>query len=163
MFLTRLIKICTLAIAVSASAIAATAEEVLLIVDVKGDGSDLRSMTDADLQALPQVEFTTSTIWTTDPVTFAGPTLAAVLESVGAADGSLSMVAVNDYKVQMPRGVVAQDAPIIATRLNGEPFTIRNKGPLWLVFPFDSSTAYQTEEIYSYSIWQLTRIAVVPD
>ena len=163
MFLNRLIKICTLAIALSASALAAAAEEVLLVVDVKGDGSDLRSMTDADLQALPQVEFTTSTIWTTDPVTFAGPTLAAVLESVGAADGALSMVAVNDYKVQMPRGVVAQDAPIIATRLNGEPFTIRNKGPLWLVFPFDSSTAYQTEEVYSYSIWQLTRIAVVPD
>jgi hypothetical protein len=163
MFVTRLIKICTLAIALSAPAIAATAEEVLLVVDVKGDGSDLRSLTDADLLALPQVEFTTSTIWTTDPITFAGPTLAAVLESVGAADGALSMVAVNDYKVQMPREIVAQDAPIIANRMNGEPFTIRNKGPLWLVFPFDSSTAYQTEEIYSYSIWQLTRIAVVPD
>lgn len=164
MFVTRLFRICVLAIAMAGAALASAAsEEVLLVVDVKGDGSELRSLTDADLQALPQVEFTTSTIWTTDPITFAGPSLASVLEAVGAADGALSMVAVNDYKVQMPRSIVAQDAPIIATRMNGEPFTIRNKGPLWLVFPYDSSTAYQSEEIYSYSIWQLTRIAVVPD
>jgi hypothetical protein len=141
----------------------ATASEVLLRIDVTGDGSDIRSLTDADLAALPQVSFTTTTIWTTEPTTFSGPSLAAVLESVGAADGALSMVAVNDYKVEMPRDVVTQDVPIIANRLNGKPFNIREKGPLWVVFPYASDARYQTEEIYSYSIWQLTQIQVRPD
>jgi hypothetical protein len=70
---------------------------------------------------------------------------------------------VNDYKVEMPRDVVTQDVPIIANRLNGKPFNIREKGPLWVVFPYASDARYQTEEIYSYSIWQLTQIQVRPD
>jgi hypothetical protein len=139
------------------------AAEVLLSVDVKGDGSEIRTLTDEDLAALPQVSFTTSTIWTTDPVTFSGPSLASVLEAVGAQDGALSMVAVNDYKVEMPRSLVAEEVPVVANRINGEPFSIRDKGPLWVVFPYDSDARFQTEEIYSFSIWQLTQIQVVPD
>ena len=137
--------------------------EALLRIDVKGDGSDIREFTDEDLSALPQISFTTSTIWTADPVTFSGPSLAAVLEAADAPAGALSMVAVNDYKVELPRTLVAAEAPIIAHRLNGKPFGIRDKGPLWVVFPFDADARYQTEEIYSYSIWQLTQIQVVPD
>jgi hypothetical protein len=163
MFVSRFLKASGLAAMMSFATLASATAEVLLVVDVKGDGAELRSFTDADLLALPQTEFTTTTIWTTDPITFSGPTLATVLEAAGAADGAVSMVAVNDYKVEMPRSFATADAPIIANRINGEPFSIRNKGPLWVVFPFDSSTTYQTEEIYSYSIWQLTRIAIVPE
>lgn len=139
------------------------AAEVLLSVDVKGDGSEIRTLTDDQLSALPQVSFTTSTIWTTEPVTFSGPSLASVLEAVGAQDGALSMVAVNDYKVEMPRSLVEEEVPVVANRINGEPFSIRDKGPLWVVFPYDADARFQTEEIYSFSIWQLTQIQVVPD
>lgn len=139
------------------------AAEVLLSVDVKGDGSEIRTLTDDELSALPQVSFTTSTIWTTEPVTFSGPSLATVLEAVGAQDGALSMVAVNDYKVEMPRSLVEEEVPVVANRINGEPFSIRDKGPLWVVFPYDADARFQTEEIYSFSIWQLTQIQVVPD
>jgi hypothetical protein len=36
--------------------------------------------------------------------------------------------------------------------------SIREKGPLWLVYPYDLNKAYQSETIYSRSIWQLVRI-----
>jgi hypothetical protein len=147
----------------SLSPAASMADETLLMIDVAGDGSVIREFTDADLSALPQIEFTTTTIWTTGPVTFSGPSLASVLTAAEVGNGAISMTAVNDYKVEMPRAVVEEGAPIIATRINGEPFSIRENGPLWVVFPFDSGTQYQTEEIYSYSIWQLTRIALVPE
>jgi len=139
------------------------AAEAVLRVDVAGDGSDIRSLTDADLAALPQISFTTTTIWTTEAATFSGPSLAAVLDSLGAEGASLSMIAVNDYKVEMPWAVMEQDTPIIANRINGEPFSIRDKGPLWVVFPYDSDPRFQTEEIYSLSIWQLNQIQVVPE
>jgi len=139
------------------------AAEVILRVDVTGDGSDIRELSDADLSALPQISFTTSTIWTTEPATFSGPSLAAVLDMVGAKGAALSMIAVNDYKVEMPRSTVEQETPIIANRINGEPFSIRDKGPLWLVFPYDSDPRFQTEEIYSFSIWQMNQIRVVPE
>ena len=139
------------------------AAEAVLRVDVAGDGSDIRSLTDADLAALPQISFTTTTIWTTEAATFSGPSLAAVLDSLGAEGASLSMIAVNDYKVEMPWALMEQDTPIIANRINGEPFSIRDKGPLWVVFPYDSDPRFQTEEIYSLSIWQLNQIQVVPE
>jgi hypothetical protein len=36
--------------------------------------------------------------------------------------------------------------------------SMRNKGPLWLVYPYDSNVALQTEAVYARSIWQLVRI-----
>jgi hypothetical protein len=139
------------------------AAEVILRVDVTGDGSDIRELSDADLSALPQISFTTSTIWTTEPATYSGPSLAAVLDSLGAKGASLNMIAVNDYKVDMPWALIEQDTPIIANRINGQPFSIRDKGPLWVVFPYDSDPRFQTEEIYSFSIWQMNQIRVVPE
>jgi hypothetical protein len=38
--------------------------------------------------------------------------------------------------------------------------SLREKGPLWIIYPFDSSPEYQTELTYSRSIWQLNRIEV---
>ncbi|MCD1625069.1 MAG: hypothetical protein ACU0B7_08810 [Paracoccaceae bacterium] len=139
----------------------AFAEDVLLSIDAQGDGSAIKTFTDTDLLALPQIEFSTSTIWTPEPATFSGPSLASVLEAAGAAKGALSMIAVNEYKVEIPTDRIEDNAPIIANRINGAPFSIRDKGPLWLVFPFDSNPRFQTEEVYSFSIWQLTQIKVV--
>ena len=45
---------------------------------------------------------------------------------------------------------------------NGGRMSVRDKGPLWIVYPFDSSEEYQAELIYSRSIWQLVRIEVLP-
>ena len=149
------------AVAVSFFApLAQASSDVLLTVDSLGDGSSLKQFTDADLMALPQFEFATSTIWTAGVSTFSGPTLASVLEAAGAGDGELMMTAVNDYKVEVPRAIVEPNVPILANRIDGKPFGIRDKGPLWLMFPFDSDSRYQSEEVYSFSIWQLTHIKV---
>lgn len=145
----------------AASAGRVHANDTRLIVDGQGDGTDLRAFTDADLMALPQVSFNTSTIWTNATAQFSGPSLASVLEAAGAQDGNIRMTAINDYKVDMPRAQIEPAAPIIANRIDGAPFGIREKGPLWLVFPFDSDDRYQTEEVYSFSIWQLTQIQII--
>ena len=38
--------------------------------------------------------------------------------------------------------------------------SVREKGPLWIVYPYDSNIAFQTETIYARSIWQLDRISI---
>ena len=53
-----------------------------------------------------------------------------------------------------------EGGPIIAYYTNGEEMSRRDKGPLWVVYPYDSDIAYQTELVYSRSIWQLDRISV---
>ena len=39
--------------------------------------------------------------------------------------------------------------------------SLRDKGPLWIVYPFDSNPSYSTEVTYARSIWQLDRIEVL--
>ncbi len=119
------------------------------------------SLTLEDLDAMPQVSFTTSTIWTDGVVEFSGVPLKALLESVAADSTTVEMVALNDYKVAMPLAQLEDSAPIVATRMNGAVMSVRDKGPFWVVFPYDEDAKYQTETIYSYSIWQLNRLEAV--
>lgn len=135
------------------------ADEILLTLSGNVDGGQ-RSFSDADLLALPQVSFTTRTNWTEGELTFSGPSLAAVLEAAGAGEGDLTLAAINDYVVSMPRAVVEAGAPIVANRIDGAPFSRRDKGPLWIVFPYDSDERFRSETVFAYSVWQLAGITV---
>ena len=76
-------------------------------------------------------------------------------------EGTLKATAINDYAVEIPVEDAVEGGPIIAFMRNGAPMSVRDKGPLWIVYPYDSDPAYQTEVIYSRSIWQLDRIEVM--
>lgn len=137
------------------------ADGIILVVESHdaGDGSVTQTDFDLDmLDALPQEVFETSTIWTEGVMEFSGPPLSAVLEMLEAEAGSVTAFALNDYNVALEPDTIFQSFPIIATRINGQPFSVREKGPLWLVYPYDSSKTYRTEVIYSQSIWQLDRL-----
>lgn len=116
----------------------------------------------AALQKLPEVSFTTTTIWTQGPQTFTGVPLAAVLKAAKMTGTSLQATAANDYAVQIPIEDWGNTGPIIAYKRNGKTMTLRDKGPLWIVYPYDSNPAFRTEVIYTRSIWQLDRIDVRP-
>ncbi|WP_378942376.1 molybdopterin-dependent oxidoreductase [Paracoccus sp. R86501] len=134
---------------------ASPASDVLMTVTTS-EGS--REYDLAALQALPQTEFTTSTIWTEGEQEFGGVLLSDLLEDAGITEGSIMATAINDYAVQIPLDEVDDIAPIVAYHLNGETMSVRDKGPLWIVYPYDLSVDYQTEINYSRSIWQLDRI-----
>ncbi len=110
------------------------------------------------LKNMSRVEFTTSTIWTENEQSFVGVPLKEVLEAVGIVDGVVAATAINDYAVEIPVSSLTETAPIIAYEWNGEALSLRKKGPLWVVYPYDSAARFQTEVIYSRSIWQLDRL-----
>ena len=114
----------------------------------------------AMLKALPATRFKTHTTWTDGENTFTGVPLKALLEYVGVKGKMLHAVALNDYAVDIPVSDAVADGPIVAYEFNGQKMSIRDKGPLWIVYPFDSKGAYQTEQIYTRSIWQLSQIVV---
>lgn len=122
--------------------------------------SDHKSATfDLDmLDALPQESFQTTTIWTEGEITFSGPPLLALLDSLGLTAESITAQALNDYNVELLPDTLDAQYPIIATRMNGETFSIRDGGPLWLVFPYDKDEKYRQEDIFAQSIWQLTKL-----
>ncbi len=113
------------------------------------------------LDALPQTRFQTSTIWTEGKITFSGVSLDDLLAAVGSKGTTLRASALNDYAVDIPASEAVRGGPIVATRADGVRMSVREKGPLWIVYPFDLQTRYRSEITYSRSIWQLHEIAVL--
>jgi hypothetical protein len=113
------------------------------------------------LQSLPQHEFATSTIWTEGMSSFQGVLLQDLLAAAGATGTSLTLTALNDYQIVMPAADAGPEGPLVAFLLNGEEMPVRDKGPLWVVYPYDSKADYRTEQAYARSIWQLYRIEVI--
>ena len=112
----------------------------------------------AMLEAMDPVTITTSTIWTEGAQTFTGVPLAQIVDLLGAEGEVMMATAINDYTVEIPREDWVENGPIVAFLNNGEPMSIRDKGPLWIIYPYDQNPDYQTEVIYSRSIWQLDQI-----
>ncbi|MEX0302956.1 MAG: molybdopterin-dependent oxidoreductase [Leisingera sp.] len=149
--------------AVCAAAVSASEDApVLLSVRIADGEAPAAQYTIEDLRALAPVTFETETIWTSGPQQFTGVPLAVLMERMGVSSGRLVAHAVNDYSVEIPVSDAVEGGPIVAYERNGAEMSLRNKGPLWVVYPYDSNPAYRTEEIYSRSIWQLDRILVRP-
>ena len=111
-------------------------------------------------EQLPRRSFRTTTIWSTGVITFEGVPVTAILDRYGMTGGTLHLTAVNDYSVDIPVSEIRETEPIIADRMNGNTMSLREKGPLWLVYHYDSDPRFQTEVIFSQSIWQLHHIEV---
>lgn len=112
------------------------------------------------LKGLTIIEVETSTIWTEGLHVFTGVSLKEIVDLVQPDAESLRATAVNDYSVDIPISDAIEGGPIIAYLMDGEEMSLREKGPLWLIYPYDQNEEYQNEVIYSRSIWQLDRIVV---
>ncbi len=114
----------------------------------------------AALSALPQHSFRTSTPWYPTAVEFTGPLLRDVLALAGARGRALTAVALNDYKVDLPVEDAQRWNVIVARLQDGKPMSVRQKGPLFIVYPFDDSEELRSERYYGRSAWQLRQLVV---
>lgn len=114
------------------------------------------------LRRLPATTITTSTIWTEGRPAFTGVPLQALLAAVGAEGTVIRAIALNDYAIEIPASDAVPGGPLIAYARDGAPMSVRDKGPLWIVYPYDDDPAYRTEVIYARSIWQLRTIEILP-
>lgn len=114
------------------------------------------------IEALPQQTFTTRTPWFDKPVTFTGPLLADVMAAVGAKGSALAATAINDYTITIPMDDVNARKVIMARLIDGKPIPVREKGPLFVVYPFDTDAKLRTSVYYERSIWQLKSLDVKP-
>jgi hypothetical protein len=112
------------------------------------------------LEKLPQHSFSTKTPWYPDAVTFTGPLLRDVLAAVGAKGTKITAVALNDYKTEIPFDDAAQHDVIVARLMNNRPMPVREKGPLFIVFPFDTKAELRTELYYNRAAWQLNVLRI---
>ncbi|CAA7615089.1 molybdopterin-dependent oxidoreductase [Magnetospirillum sp. UT-4] len=92
----------------------------------------------ADLEALPLHRVTTSTFWPADDGTYEGPLLADVLKRAGLGDAAAVKATARDGFSQVIPGRDWTRWPIlVATRRDGKPMAVRDKGPLRIIYPRD--------------------------
>jgi hypothetical protein len=112
------------------------------------------------LERLPQHSFSARTPWYPQPRKFTGPLLRDVLAAAGAKGQMLKAVALNDYVVDIPFEDAQQHDVILARLLDDKPMPVREKGPLFIVYPFDSKPELRNAVYFSRSAWQLKAIQV---
>lgn len=111
-------------------------------------------------EALPMTTVKTETPWTEGMVSFEGVPLKALLDLAGATGRSIHAVALNDYAVDVPIEDAANPKVIVAYRMNGETMRVRDKGPLWLIYPLSDDPALQSEATHSKMIWQIKTLEI---
>ena len=116
---------------------------------------DLAVFDMAMIEKLPQHSFTTRTPWYDKPVKFTGPLLKDVLALVKSSGTTLSAVAINDYKINIPIEDLGKHGVLMARLIDDKPIPVRSKGPLFVVYPFDNAAELRTSVYYERSIWQL--------
>jgi hypothetical protein len=129
-----------------------------LIANANGDG-----VAEFDLPMLEAIgleSFSTMTPWYNDRVTFEGVPMASLLQFVGATGTSISVKALNDYTTEIPTEDFTKYRVILALKRDGAYMTVKDKGPLFIVYPYDSDPALKHQRIYSRSAWQVSSIVV---
>ena len=109
----------------------------------------------AMLEGLPQHSFTTTTPWDKHPIQFTGPLLRDVLAAAKATGSVIKASALNDYQTRIPMADAQKFDVIVAHRMNGETIPVKTKGPLFIVYPYDTKPELHATTYYERSAWQL--------
>jgi hypothetical protein len=112
------------------------------------------------IEALGTISFTTKTPWYKDPVTFTGVPMDKLMEAVAAKGTSVTVTALNDYATDIPIEDFKIHPVILATKRDGNYMPVRDKGPLFIVYNYDSKPELQHQRFYSRSAWQVARMVV---
>lgn len=124
------------------------------------DEGAARTITIDEMRGQELVQISTTTPWTEGIQEFVGIPVSSLLDGVSGTF-ELTLTAINDYTVTIPSSGIDPMVPVIAFERNGEAMSVRDKGPFWLIYPFDDTPEFRTESMLSRSIWQLSKIEIV--
>ena len=148
----------------AADTLPAPTAKVLLTVtgNIKYSNGDGVARFDLEmLEALGMVKLNTETYWTDSIQQFEGIPAKAILELVGVTEGKLRVYGLDDYSAAVPVEDFYDHRTIIALKNHGKYMRVRDKGPLWLIYPLDDKQLLKKKQINSRSVWQMSRIDVL--
>lgn len=112
----------------------------------------------AMLEAMAQREIMTETPWHEGAPRFAGPKASALIAAVQASGETARAIALNDFVVEIPTVEWRRDDFILAITQNGAPMSVREKGPIFVIYSYKGVPKEKVGLLYNKSIWQLTRV-----
>jgi hypothetical protein len=114
----------------------------------------------AMLEAMGLTTIETMTPWYTSKVKFEGVLMTKILKAVGATGEKLTISALNDYKTEIPVEDFEKFGTILAVKRDGQYMPVSDKGPLFVVYPYDANPELKTQKYFSRSAWQVAKIEV---
>lgn len=144
--------------------------DVLLVIsgniihsNAERDGEPVAEFDLDMLASMPLTTVNTKTPWTpTGPDEFTGVRFNELLAKTGvvADEVVIRAEAEDNYWFDL-EDLNSQRYPIIvAFQKNGKPMSIRELGPLWIIFPWDQYPELFTKKNNASSVWQLTHLIV---
>ncbi len=108
----------------------------------------------AMMESIGTVTIETRTPFTEGLVEFTGVLMRDLMTTVEAHGEHVVAIALNDYSYTIPLSDFTEGHVILAMDMNGTPMRVRDKGPIWIVYPeheFDASL----DHVRSAMVWQL--------
>jgi len=112
------------------------------------------------LKALGVTTLETTTAWDEGTVRFEGVPLRELLDAVGAMGETIHALALNGYYVDIPLDDAIIYDVLLAMKMNGSELSLRDKGPIWIVYPVSDHPELDRTEIYGRWIWQLQSLEI---
>ena len=112
------------------------------------------------LEKMGMVTIETTTPWYKGPMKFEGVPMEKLMADVGAKGQRVVAYALNDYTTEIPMEDFGKYHAILALKRNGEYMPVKDKGPLFVVYPYDSEAELKSQIFYSRSAWQVARLVV---
>ena len=86
--------------------------------------------------------------------------MSKLLDLVGATGTTVTALALNDYKTDIPLDDFRKYPALLATKRDGAYMPVKDKGPLFIVYPYDSDITLKHQVYYARSAWQVARLIV---
>lgn len=134
-----------------------TLSQELEVSPVSGGTSMVLSLD--DLRDLGETELRTGNEFVDGERLFRGPLVRDVLRHAGADNATLvRLTAANDYQVEIAAEEFMKYEVILALSMDGVPLSMRDKGPIWVIYPISSHAELQDPVFNNRLIWQLVKL-----
>lgn len=132
------------------------------VVTVATD-SGPRAFSLADLEAVGLKTLTADLLWQGESGTYQGILLADLLRETGlAAAPAVEVEGLDGYRAIIPREDINTWDVLLATRRDGRPMAVRDKGPLRILYAMTPKQLLEVPQMDTRWVWMVRAIRVAP-
>jgi hypothetical protein len=116
----------------------------------------------ATIEQMGVVRYLVHDPWLDEDLEFSGVLLSTFLDVLGASPEAQAVhfVAIDDYAVDITVEDIRRWPILLATRTNGAPMSLEDKGPTRVIFPYDQVAEIDQLLYKDLWIWQIAEIEV---
>mgnify|MGYP003342889201 FL=1 len=119
------------------------------------------TISDSDYRAIGESEISTKVLTLGDGKRRVSGVLGRdLLAYVNAKGSTVTIEALDGYIMEVPVADLLKYDVILANRIDGAALSVRDKGPVWLIYPVSDHRELDDTIYESRSVWQIKRVMV---